>query len=107
MHSRATDRRSASKCQGKWPDQTLDQAFGPPGVAAVVRAASLACQNAVKAQKFVRLLKSSEESRLKLVDDDLHGHKSVQLPTRFTVKRCPCAKSLDFFQCCLWGCQLE
>src|SRR5437016_6476665 len=24
MHSRATDRRSASKCQGKWPDQTLD-----------------------------------------------------------------------------------
>src|SRR5262249_3017872 len=22
MHSRATDRRSASKCQGKWPDQT-------------------------------------------------------------------------------------
>jgi len=27
--------------------------FGPPGVAVVVRAASLACQNAVKAQKFV------------------------------------------------------
>jgi len=25
MHSRATDRRSAFKCQGKWPDQTLDQ----------------------------------------------------------------------------------
>ena len=24
MRSRATDRRSASKCQGKWPDQTLD-----------------------------------------------------------------------------------
>ena len=30
MHSRATDRRSASKCQGKWPGQTLDQAFGLP-----------------------------------------------------------------------------
>src|SRR6266446_9771939 len=30
MHSRAADRRSASKCQGKWPDQTLDQAFGLP-----------------------------------------------------------------------------
>jgi len=28
MHPRATDRRSASKCQGKWPDQTLEQAFG-------------------------------------------------------------------------------
>ena len=38
--------------------------FGPPGVAAVVRAASLACQNAVKAQKFVPLQESSEESRL-------------------------------------------
>jgi hypothetical protein len=23
MHSRATDRRSASKCQGKWPDQAV------------------------------------------------------------------------------------
>src|SRR6476660_9229489 len=28
MHSRATDRRSASKCQGKWPDQPLDQRSG-------------------------------------------------------------------------------
>src|SRR5262249_31312905 len=25
VHSRATDRRSASKCQGKWPDQTLER----------------------------------------------------------------------------------
>src|SRR5262249_2618711 len=24
MHSRATDRRSASKCQGKWPDQAVN-----------------------------------------------------------------------------------
>jgi hypothetical protein len=32
MCSRATDRRSAPKCQGKWPDQTLDQAFGLPEV---------------------------------------------------------------------------
>jgi len=39
--------------------------FGPPGVAAVVRAASLACQNVVKAQKFVPLQESSEESRLR------------------------------------------
>jgi hypothetical protein len=41
--------------------------FGPPGVAAVVRAASLACQNAVKAQKFVPLQESSEESRLNAI----------------------------------------
>jgi hypothetical protein len=25
MRSRATDGRSASKCPGEWPDQTLDQ----------------------------------------------------------------------------------
>jgi hypothetical protein len=30
MRSRATDGMSAPKCQGKWPDQTLDQAFGLP-----------------------------------------------------------------------------
>jgi hypothetical protein len=36
MHSRATDRRSACKCQGKWPDQTLDQAFGLPEVLVAV-----------------------------------------------------------------------
>ena len=39
--------------------------FGPPGVAAVVRTASLACQNAVKAQKFAQLQESSEESRFR------------------------------------------
>src|SRR5262249_61273965 len=30
MRSSATDGMSAPKCQGKWPDQTLDQAFGLP-----------------------------------------------------------------------------
>ena len=33
---RATDRRSASKCQGKWSDQTLDLAFGLPEVLVAV-----------------------------------------------------------------------
>jgi hypothetical protein len=28
MRSRATDGRSASKCQGKWPDQLLTHRFG-------------------------------------------------------------------------------
>jgi hypothetical protein len=41
MHSRATDRRSASKCQGKWPDQTLDQAFGLPDVLVAVTTSRL------------------------------------------------------------------
>src|SRR5262245_56804624 len=30
MRSRATDGRSASECQGKWPDQTLDKRSGYP-----------------------------------------------------------------------------
>jgi hypothetical protein len=38
----AADRRSASKCQGKWPDQSLDQAFGlPEALVAVSNLASV------------------------------------------------------------------
>src|SRR6516164_11500573 len=48
MHSRATGRRSASKCQGKWPDQTLDQAFGLPEVLAAVSTSRLSCKRAGK-----------------------------------------------------------
>src|SRR5262249_50210880 len=48
MHSRATDRRSASKCQGKWPDQTLDQAFGLPEVLVAVSTSRLSCKRAGK-----------------------------------------------------------
>src|SRR5262249_42406363 len=46
MHSRATDRRSAFKCQGKWPDQTLDQAFGLPEVLVAVSTSRLSCKRA-------------------------------------------------------------
>jgi hypothetical protein len=74
---KATDGRRASKCEGKWPDQPPPPPFGPPGVAAVVRAASLACQNAVKAQKFVPLQESSEESRLKRDVIERPGVESV------------------------------
>src|SRR5262245_49896213 len=48
MHSRATDRRSASKCQGKWPDQTLDQAFGLPEVLVAVSTSRLSCKRVGK-----------------------------------------------------------
>src|SRR5215471_11573391 len=44
MHSRVTDRRSASKCQGKWPDQTLDQAFGLSEVLVAVSTSRLSLQ---------------------------------------------------------------
>src|SRR2546430_130646 len=45
---RATDRKSASKCQGKWPDQTLDQAFGLPEVLVAVSTSRLSCKRAGK-----------------------------------------------------------
>ena len=42
------NRRSASKCQGKWPDQTLDQAFGLPEVLIAVSTSRLSCKRAAK-----------------------------------------------------------
>ena len=65
MHSRATDRRSASKCQGKWPDQTLDQAFGLPEVLVAVSTSRLSCKRAGKTRTLMPVWDSSGESRLK------------------------------------------
>jgi hypothetical protein len=44
MSSRATDGMSASECQGKWPDQTLDQAFRLPEVLVAVSTSRLSCK---------------------------------------------------------------
>src|SRR5215468_5904988 len=65
MHSRATDRRSASKCQGKWPDQTLDQAFGLSEVLVAVSTSRLSCRRARKTRTLMPVWDSSGESRLK------------------------------------------
>src|SRR5262245_43642066 len=65
MHSRATDRRSASKCQGKWPDQTLDQAFGLPEVLVAVSTSRLSCKRAGKTRTLMPVWDSSGESRLR------------------------------------------
>jgi hypothetical protein len=54
MHSRATDRRSASKCQGKSPDQTLDQALGLPEVLVAVSTSCLSCKRAAKMRTLCR-----------------------------------------------------
>lgn len=59
MHSRATDRRSASKCQGKWPDQTLDQAFGLPEVLVAVSTSRLSCKRAGKTRTLMPVWDSS------------------------------------------------
>src|SRR6516164_4141219 len=65
MHSRATDRRSASKCQGKGPDQTLDQAFGLPEVLVAVSTSRLSCKRAGKTRTLMPVWDSSGESRSK------------------------------------------
>src|SRR5262245_17066399 len=64
MHSRATDRRSASKCQGKWPDQTLDQAFGLHEVLVAVSTSHLFCKRAGKPRTLMPVWDSSGESRI-------------------------------------------
>src|SRR5438309_12111304 len=51
---RATDRKSASKCQGKWPDQTLDQAFGLPEVLVAVSTSRLSCKRAGKTRNSLK-----------------------------------------------------
>src|SRR5258708_21636646 len=65
MDSRATDRRSGSKCQGKWAYQTLYQAFGFPEVVVAVSTARLACKRAGKTRTLMPVWDSSGESRLK------------------------------------------
>src|SRR5205807_2175919 len=64
MHSRATDRRSASKCQGKWPDQALDQAFGLPEMLVAVSTSRLSCKRAGKTRTLMPVWASSGESRM-------------------------------------------
>src|SRR6266487_1239928 len=61
MHSRATDRRSASKCQGKWPDQPLDQAFGLREVLVAVSTSRLSCKRAGKTRTLMPVWDSSGE----------------------------------------------
>jgi len=65
MHSRANDRRSAPKCQGKWPDQTLDQAFGLPEVLVAVSTSRLSCKRAGKTRTLMPVWDPSGESRLR------------------------------------------
>src|SRR5262249_526499 len=54
MHSRATDRRSASKCQEKWPDQTRDQDVGLAEVLVAVSSLRLSCKRAGKTRTLSR-----------------------------------------------------
>src|SRR5262249_13070694 len=76
IHSRATNRRSASKCQGKWPDQTLAQAFGLPDVLGAVSTSRLSCKRAGKTRTLVSVWDSSGESR---INRDCFGNRWLPL----------------------------
>src|SRR5262249_56732761 len=69
MHSRATDRRSAYKCQGKWPDQTLNQAFGLPEVLVAVSTSRLSCKRVGKTRTLMPVWDSSGESQIDVQGD--------------------------------------
>src|SRR5262245_6140153 len=79
MHSRATDRRSASKCQGKCPDQTLDQAFGLSEVLVAVSTSRLSCKSAGKTRTLMPVWDSSGESRIKYQDSPDDSRTGVNI----------------------------
>src|SRR5262249_36240735 len=87
MHSRATDRRSASKCQGKWPDQTLDQAFGLPEVLVAVSTSRLSCKRAGKTRTLMPVWDSSGESRLKAAGDEARSRSGSDGAAPATARR--------------------
>jgi hypothetical protein len=78
-NSRATDRRSASKCQGKWPDQNLDQAFGLPEVLVAVSTSRLSCKRAGKTRTLMPIWHSSGESRIIRPDSGRHSRTLGEL----------------------------
>src|SRR6516165_8761913 len=86
MHSRAADRRSASKCQGKWPDQSLDQTFGLPGVLVAVSTSRLSCKRAGKTRTLIATV-DRQIARLQYRGVDRADDLLVKLPERFSVCR--------------------
>jgi hypothetical protein len=51
--------------QGKWPDQTLGQAFGLPEVLVAVSTSRLSCKRAEETRTLMPVWDSSGESRLR------------------------------------------
>src|SRR5262245_31505123 len=117
MHSRATDRRSASKCQGKWPDQTLEQAFRLSEVLVAVSTSRLSCKRAGKTRTLMPVWDSSGESRFDAMfmkrrrgvsgghflrsEDDPHGSQEPRRHThRTTLEGIPSASWDDSARAC-------
>src|SRR5262249_28490490 len=65
MRSRATDRRSASKCQGDGQIRPSTKHSGCPRVPVGVRTSRLSCKRAGKTRSLLPVWDSSGESRLK------------------------------------------
>src|SRR5712691_5617915 len=65
MHSAATDRRSASKCQGKWPDQALNASWTAWSIGSWQDLQFCACPQSRKSLTFTSVRDSSGESRSK------------------------------------------
>ena len=59
MHSAATDRRSASKCQGKWPDQALNASWTAWSIGSWQDLQSCACPQSRKSLTFTSVRDSS------------------------------------------------
>src|SRR5215813_1637915 len=78
MHSRATDRRSASKCQENGQIRPLEQAFGLPEVLVAVSTSDLSCKRAGKTRTLMAVWDSSGESRFN-EQNDLIGNSVQQL----------------------------
>src|SRR6476660_4198035 len=57
-----------ANAQGKWPDQTLDQAFGLPEVLVAVSTSRLSCKRAGKTRTLMPVWDSSGESWLMSAD---------------------------------------
>src|SRR6201993_4327907 len=71
MHSAATDRRSASKCQGKWPDQALNASWTAWSIGSWQDLQFCACPQSRKSLTFTSVRDSTGESRLNAIPPGL------------------------------------
>src|SRR5262249_22872254 len=89
MHSRATDRRSASQMPGKMARSTPRPPFGPPVVRVAARSSRLVSREARKLLLFTPVRASSGECRLKRMRTSSKSKREVKRrtpPTAVTSK---------------------
>jgi hypothetical protein len=78
MHAFKSNRqKECIQMPGKWPDQTLDQAFGLPEVLVAVSTSRLSCKRAGKTRTLTPVWVSSGESRTKYLPEGTCTHHTV------------------------------